>query len=209
MWLKQIVSLLCVIGLGLAGCTSGGGGGGSGGSDGGAGSGGSGGMAGAGGAGGAGGTGGFGGGGGSGGSGGLGGSGGAGGAGGAGGTGGGSGAPGEINCRFNGSGATCTPGQICCVTLLPQTSGTCVSGNSCPSGQSPFRCDGPEDCSGGQCCLNFNPAEASCMPTCGGNLSQVCHSMANCPPGMQHCCTTAGVPSGVCVANPPGGATCN
>src|SRR5262249_48326915 len=132
MWLKQIVSLLCVIGLGLAGCTSGGGGGGSGGAGGGAGAGGAGGGAGAGGA--AGGRG-------AGGGGAGGGSGGGGGAGGAGGTGGGSGAPGEINCRFNGSGATCTPGQICCVTLLPQTSGTCVSGNSCPSGQSPFRCD--------------------------------------------------------------------
>jgi hypothetical protein len=48
--------------------------------------------------------------------------------------------------------AVCSGGQLCC--LSSPSSGMCESsGNGACDGGSPFVCDGPEDCPGGQCCV--------------------------------------------------------
>jgi hypothetical protein len=160
----------------------------------------------------AGGGGGAGGGGSGGGLGGTGGGGGVGGTGGDAGGGGGTGTPGQLQCSLVGMGGqTCQPGQICCAQFIPNVQFTCSTAASCPSGQSTFRCDGPEDCSSTErCCFHFAlAADAHCRANCPAGDYPVCHSSATCPPAAPHCCTTMGVPSGLCVATPPAGATCN
>jgi len=163
--------------------------------------------------------------GGTGGSGGTGGMSGSGGSGGSGGTGGMSGSggsggmmpdasfgpPGELTCGLNGTTMTCSPGQLCCAVFVPTTQIHCRTG-SCMNGESTFACDGPEDCSGGQvCCMDFNAILAFCAASCNTsqNQQEVCHTGATCPTQAPHCCTSNGSPSGICVATPPQGATCN
>ena len=91
----------------------------------------------------------------------------------------------------------CSGSQVCCLTS--QTMGACFPPTGCDGGASPFACDGPEDCNGGQCCVvvdtNGSGGETGmsyCASSCpsgsystnsGGGaheVSMMCHSDFDC-----------------------------
>jgi hypothetical protein len=120
------------------------------------------------------------------------------------------GPPGQLTCGLNGTNMTCSPGQTCCANFFVNPAQiTCRTG-ACQGNESTFNCDGPEDCSGQLCCIHFAlQTTAMCAAQCASGDSQVCHDSSTCPSSASHCCTSMGAPSGVCVATPPQGATCN
>jgi hypothetical protein len=74
-------------------------------------------------------------------------------------------------------------GQACCFS----TSFSCTAAAAC-AGQA-LPCDGPEDCAGGQCCLDFNN-RFFCATDCDPAIGQVriCHSLRDCT-GDANICT--------------------
>ena len=94
------------------------------------------------------------------------------------------------------SGSICTGSQICCLNGSA-SAGTCYPATGCDGG-SPFVCDGPEDCSGGQCCVSvgdvagFDTGSAQCQASCPPALymstgtnsyterSLLCHADGDC-----------------------------
>lgn len=69
--------------------------------------------------------------------------------------------------------------------------------DSCGMLQAAQKCDGPEDCPGGQvCCAGF-PSGSSCKAGCTGQDQQVCHTTNDCtgPDTCQDCPTPGGGPT--------------
>jgi hypothetical protein len=94
--------------------------------------------------------------------------------------------------------ATCSSAQLCCLAGSP-TKGTCApSSTGCDGGDSPFACDGPENCPGAQCCVYVNTGtgggvtgHAECGNACVGSVAtsgtgavilqtRLCHSDTDC-----------------------------
>jgi hypothetical protein len=80
---------------------------------------------------------------------------------------------------------TCSGTQVCC--LSSPSTGSCFPASGCDGGASPFACDGPEDCAGGQCCVEV-------VTSSGGGENGKSYCSASCPGGSY-------------VLNPGGGAT--
>jgi hypothetical protein len=124
----------------------------------------------------------------------------------------------------------CSAGNICCVTPSPDgmtITNSCEPMGSCGDGGIPAACDGPEDCTGSNCCIGLSlgsggqiAGSAACNASCnasimigtGGNsgtlTTKLCHGAADCtsytgptPFGDQAysaCCNYAGIPVGFC-----------
>ena len=92
---------------------------------------------------------------------------------------------------------TCTNGDVCCVPRQGSGGGSnppqCKS--QCDNGDSTFACDGPEDCSGKECCIS--QTGSSCADSCGWGQSQACHQDADCG-GIDSCCPVQGTAVSVC-----------
>jgi hypothetical protein len=95
--------------------------------------------------------------------------------------------PGEANCFANGAAATCDLAtEMCCFVdpgfdgCEPRSAGCQCNGPGCVTTE--IRCDGSEDCPGGETCcglfdqMNQSYTELSCQPSCGGpNELEICH----------------------------------
>lgn len=117
---------------------------------------------------------------------------------------------------------TCAPGLLCCANVSDAgASFECAA--QCPDGGVPMECDGPEDCGGGQCCVQINvgtgtlpncpidTAGATCKADCPTQIpmscpaqgqGQLCHTSNDCfDPQNPSCCTFAqgGVSATFCV----------
>jgi hypothetical protein len=123
--------------------------------------------------------------------------------------------------------AVCSGGaQLCCLSGSG-ANGSCAPSSDCDGG-SPFSCDGPEDCGGGQCCVavdtqgTYEVGRSYCAATCPNGsftliglgryheISILCHSDAECvgysgqllgaPTTFTACChSTATAPYRVCI----------
>lgn len=98
-----------------------------------------------------------------------------------------------------GAAGTCDPatdGGLCCVGLI---SGMSACAPMCQQFDLPLRCDGPEDCTGGNVCCVVSglPPVNECRPAamCEGSGSlqeplRICNTSADCPAG-SGCCESA------------------
>ena len=122
---------------------------------------------------------------------------------------------------------TCSNAQDCCL-YGSGAIGECTTGGCSDSGASPFDCDGPEDCNGGQCCVDVTTngtsesGHASCAASCPGaslsngggsnyhEVSKLCHADSDCtgyngqllgvPIAFGSCCHSAATtPYRVCI----------
>lgn len=86
----------------------------------------------------------------------------------------------------------CTSAQACCLTNM----GGYNCKTSCdPNTEKPAACDGPEDCGGSPCCMQFDFQAQSNYAICDPNCTNIrrCHTNADCANGAS--CTT-GLSSG-------------
>ena len=82
---------------------------------------------------------------------------------------------GSVPC---GNGTCSLSSSVCCVGL-----GGASCKAKCGFLEAPQKCDGPEDCGGGQvCCVGF-PQGAQCKTTCTSSEQKLCHSNADCSGG--------------------------
>ena len=96
---------------------------------------------------------------------------------------GGSAEPGAIWCMAT----SCTGGSVCC---MPDG---CIEDSPNVRCGTVLRCDGPEDCPSGTCCLELRDAVSesrcavrdSCEPM---SLQTMCHGDDDCPSVRPHCC---------------------
>ncbi len=94
--------------------------------------------------------------------------------------------------------ATCTLDQECCADVVGgihcQNPGAVCAGIS-------TRCDGPEDCGGGECCLTAGAGECTAIGTCGTAIA--CHDTNDCGGGSSTCCAILNTAWRGCFENCP------
>ncbi len=84
---------------------------------------------------------------------------------------------------------------VCCVGL---TGAKCAA--TCGVFEAPQKCDGPEDCTGGQGCYAGFPSGAQCKATGAANDAELCHSDDDCSGGdtCNACSFPGSPPTNVC-----------
>ncbi len=83
------------------------------------------------------------------------------------------------------TGCACAAPQICCLGAIDSRAGTCQDPRAC--GGLELTCDGPEDCSGGVCCLTATGSTCTAASACSG--AWLCRGDAHCAgsPGGSNC----------------------
>lgn len=100
--------------------------------------------------------------------------------------------------------AVCTSAQDCCRT--PNGGYSCKA--SCGASDALVPCDGPEDCGGSACCIQFDVATQTSHATCGGSCDQGrrCHTNDDCTTAMPFCrksySSASGAYNGRCGGSP-------
>lgn len=82
--------------------------------------------------------------------------------------------------------------DVCCVESATRY---CAPASACSSG-TPAYCDGPEDCTGADCCLPAGSNAIVCRQQCDGAI--LCHGDGDCPSAQPRCCPDATTGYGVC-----------
>jgi hypothetical protein len=81
-------------------------------------------------------------------------------------------------------GCVCAAPQACCLGAIDATAGSCESPRACAGVV--LSCDGPEDCSGGVCCLTLSGSSCSATNSCPG--TRLCRDDSQCAgSGASHC----------------------
>jgi len=85
--------------------------------------------------------------------------------------------------------ATCAPGLLCCASVA-EGGASMVCAAQCEDGGVPMACDGPEDCGGGQCCVQIEVG-AGTLPNCPiQTTGATCK--ASCPTQIPMSCSAQG-----------------
>ncbi len=129
----------------------------------------------------------------------------------------------SAGCVGCGGSLRCAAPEACCGTT--ESTQACGAAATCAGETFDTTCDGPEDCPGAQCCVDYVAAQgatdsgsASCRSACAisnssGNMTQgvasvACHSSADCVNVMNsfgvpyaNCCASAGYAVGGCVSD--------
>jgi len=105
----------------------------------------------------------------------------------------------SVLCPMNGQAATCSPGQLCCVSGDPMgmQSDICMSASTGVCQGTPVSCAATSDCLQGQVCcgtevgagMTVRYQQVTCQQDCSGMADvEFCNPMANdCPSGTPNC----------------------
>ncbi|EYF08089.1 hypothetical protein [Chondromyces apiculatus] len=129
-----------------------------------------------------------------------------GGGGGAGGSGGDGGAGGDggsapvvpmVPCGMDPESVDCAPGEFCCYHEDLESCDVCTVERVCPidnpvlcgdaNSYRVLRCNGPEDCPGGQQCCKDVANDSYCFSSCSSAQEIFCTSSEDCPADKPHC----------------------
>jgi len=94
------------------------------------------------------------------------------------------------------NGTDCAPGVFCCFHESSAACDTCSEAGQCQdpvgvcggvSNYRLLRCNGPEDCQGGQVCCEDITGDTACYPACGAGQRTICRDPGDCPAALPSC----------------------